>query len=93
MKDRIVDSIFYISFTSLFKGNQVGVINEENYAENIVTDQDNKNNLANSVFWLMAALSLIFEESFCKSLIQICRISKPTNQTARAIKLKPETGD
>ena len=44
MKDRIVDSIFYISFTSLFKGNQVGVINEENDAENIVPDQDNTNN-------------------------------------------------
>ena len=44
MKDRIVDSIFYISFTSLFKDNQVGVINEENDAENIVPDQDYTNN-------------------------------------------------
>ena len=44
VKDQIVDSIFYISFTNLFKGNQVGVKNEENNAENIVADQDYKNN-------------------------------------------------
>ena len=44
MKDRIVDSIMYISFINLFKGNQVGVINEENNPENIVPDQGNKKN-------------------------------------------------
>ena len=34
VKNQIVDSLFYISFIGLFKGNQVGAINEENNAEN-----------------------------------------------------------
>ena len=43
VKDKIVDSIFYISLINLFKSNQVGVVTEENDAENIVPDQYNKN--------------------------------------------------
>ena len=43
VKDRIVDSIFYISFIGLFKSNKVGEINEENNVRNNIPEQGKEN--------------------------------------------------